>query len=85
VGRLTAADLAELDRIVNLQQDGRSTDALSIVRGNIGSDLMADLRGMISTNAPTSRISWRRGCKSYSGSKPSPWECPSPAPRLQRS
>ncbi len=49
VERLAAADLAELDRIVNLQQDGRSADALTIVRGSIGYDLMADLRGMIST------------------------------------
>jgi signal transduction histidine kinase/ActR/RegA family two-component response regulator len=49
VERLAAADLAELDRIVNLQQDGRSADALSIVHGNVGYDLMADLRGMIST------------------------------------
>jgi CHASE3 domain sensor protein len=49
VERLTAADLAESDRIVNLQGVGRPTDALSIVRGNAGYDLMADLRGVIST------------------------------------
>jgi len=47
IERLVAADLAELDRVVELQQAGRSTDALSIVRSNVGYDLMANLRGTI--------------------------------------
>ena len=47
--RLVAADLAELDRVVSLQQGGRSADALSSVRGIAGYDLMASLRDTIAT------------------------------------
>ena len=47
VERLATADLAELERVVNLQQADKSTDAMSIVRGNAGYDLMAELRGVI--------------------------------------
>jgi signal transduction histidine kinase/ActR/RegA family two-component response regulator len=49
VKHLATSALAELDRAVNLQQAGKTADALSIVRGNIGDDLMTDLRGMIAT------------------------------------
>jgi signal transduction histidine kinase/ActR/RegA family two-component response regulator len=49
VEHLAASALAELDRAVDLQQAGKSADAVSVVRGNAGDDLMADLRGMIAT------------------------------------
>jgi signal transduction histidine kinase/ActR/RegA family two-component response regulator len=56
VERLMASDLAELDRVVNLQQAGRSAEALSSVRGNVGYDLMANLHGMIATMAANEQL-----------------------------
>jgi signal transduction histidine kinase len=56
VERLVASDLAELDRVVNLQQAGMSADALSSVRGNAGYDLMANLHGMIATMAADEQL-----------------------------
>jgi signal transduction histidine kinase len=56
VERLVASDLAELDRVVNLQQAGRSADALSSVHGTVGYDLMANLRRMIATMAADEQL-----------------------------
>ncbi len=47
VERAVASDLAEMDRVVNLQQAGRPADARAIVGGNAHYDLIANLRGMI--------------------------------------
>jgi signal transduction histidine kinase/ActR/RegA family two-component response regulator len=49
VEHLAASALADLDRAVALEQVGKSADALSVARGNVGDDLMADLRGVIAT------------------------------------